>query len=113
MTQLRRHADEFSDLNVEVVIVGPEGTQNFEAYWRKAGLDAAKLPFVGIPDPEEQILKLYAQPKRLLRLGRMPMQVLIDSAGIIRWKHTGSSMSDIPAVDEVLDECRNLNKGND
>jgi peroxiredoxin len=110
MTQLRRHADEFTDLNVQVVIVGPEEAQNFGDYWRKAGLNAAELPFIGIPDPEEKILKLYAQPKRLLRLGRMPMQVLIDSDGEVRWKYTGSSMVDIPAVDEVLEEWRNLNQ---
>ena len=111
MTQLRRHADQFSELNVEVVIVGPEGVESFGSYWRKAELDAAELPFVGIPDPEEQILKLYAQPKRLLRLGRMPMQVLIDNTGLVRWKYTGTSMRDIPAVDEVLEQCRDLKKG--
>lgn len=110
MTQLRQHADEFLDLNVEVVIVGPEGAQSFGAYWRKAALDAAELPFVGIPDPEEQILKLYAQPKHLLRLGRMPMQVLIDNAGMVRWKYIGSSMADIPKMDEVLKECRKLTR---
>jgi peroxiredoxin len=112
MTQLRRYADEFSALHVAVLIVGPEGAQSFGSYWRKAKLDATGLPFVGIPDPEEQILELYAQPKRLLRLGRMPMQVLIDNAGVVRWKYVGSSMRDIPVVDEVLDECRNLKEGN-
>lgn len=110
MTQLRQNSDKFLNLNVAVIIVGPEKAESFAAYWRKAGLDAVELPFVGIPDPEEQILELYAQPKRLLRLGRMPMQVLIDSAGIVRWKYIGSSMSDIPAVDKVLEECRNLHK---
>jgi peroxiredoxin len=112
MTQLRRHADEFLVLNVAVLIVGPEGESSFAAYWRKAGLDAAGLPFVGIPDPEERILELYAQPKRLLRLGRMPMQVLIDTNGEVRWQYTGSSMRDIPDMDQVLEECRKLKNEN-
>lgn len=112
MTQLRRYADEFSALHIAVLIVGPEGAQSFGSYWRKAELDATGLPFVGIPDPEEQILELYAQPKSLLRLGRMPMQVLIDTKGVIRWKYTGSSMRDIPDMDQVLEECRKLKEGN-
>lgn len=110
MAQLRRHASEFSDLNVQVVIVGPEKADAFVAYWHKAGLDAASLSFVGIPDPEHEILNLYAQPNRLLRLGRMPMQVLIDQGGILRWKYVGRSMMDIPAIETVLEECRKVMK---
>ncbi|MDD2558755.1 MAG: redoxin domain-containing protein [Desulfuromonas sp.] len=108
MAQLRRHAQEFSALKVRVVIVGPEKTAAFAAYWNKAGLDDVALNFVGIPDPEHQILNLYAQPNRLLRLGRMPMQVLIDQTGVLRWKHIGSSMADIPALEIVLGECRKV-----
>ncbi len=111
MTQLRRHAEEFSALDIEVLIVGPEQAQSFATYWEKAELDGAAYPFVGIPDPEEQILKLYAQPKRLLRLGRMPMQVLIDNTGVVRWKYIGSSMADIPDMEEVLQQCRILKGG--
>ncbi len=108
MTQLRRHAQEFSALNVQVVIVGPEGASAFAVYWEKAALDDVALNFVGIPDPEHHILNLYAQPNRLLRLGRMPMQVLIDQAGVLRWKYVGNSMADIPAFEIVLDECRRM-----
>ncbi len=104
MAQLRRHAQEFSALNIHIGIVGPEETSAFAAYWKKAELDDEALNFVGIPDPEHQILNLYAQPNRLLRLGRMPMQVLIDHDGVLRWKYVGSSMADIPALEVVLEQ---------
>jgi hypothetical protein len=38
----------------------------------------------------------------------MPMQVLIDTNGEVRWQYTGSSMRDIPDMDQVLEECRKL-----
>lgn len=103
MTQLRQQHDEFERRNVKVVVVGPEGPARFERYWSDE-----RLPFVGLPDPEHRVLKLFGQQVKLLKLGRMPAQVLIDRNGIARFVHYGSSMSDIPEPTELLAQIDRL-----
>lgn len=97
MAQLRRDHDRFVASNVQVIVVGPEDSRAFADYWRKES-----LPFVGLPDPTHGVLKLYGQEVKLFKLGRMPAQVLIDKAGMVRLAHYGNSMSDIPPNAEVL-----------
>ena len=97
MAQLRHDHSQFVARDVEVVVVGPEDAPAFAAYWQKES-----LPFIGLPDPEHSVLKLYGQEVKLFKFGRMPAQVLIDKAGIARFVHYGHSMSDIPKNEEIL-----------
>jgi len=97
MAQLRHDYSQFVDRDVEVVVVGPEDASAFSKYWQ-----AHSLPFVGLPDPTYSVLKLYGQEVNLFKLGRMPAQVLIDKAGIVRFCHYGHDMADIPENQEVL-----------
>jgi peroxiredoxin len=97
MAQLRQDHDQFVARNVEVVVAGPEDARAFASYFQKEG-----LPFVGLPDPNASVLKLYGQEVNLFKLGRMPAQVLIDKAGVARYVHYGHSMSDIPSNEEIL-----------
>ncbi len=97
MAQLRQDYGKFVEQGAEVVVVGPEGREAFARYWREQ-----ELPFIGLPDPEHRILKLYGQKVNLLKLGRMPAQVLIDRNGRARFIHYGHSMSDIPPTERVL-----------
>jgi peroxiredoxin Q/BCP len=97
MAQLRRDYSEFVARDVEIVVVGPEDASAFADYWQKES-----LPFVGLPDARHSVLKLYGQEVKLFKLGRMPAQVLIDKAGVVRFVHYGHSMSDIPENAEIL-----------
>ena len=97
MAQLRQDYDEYIARDTEVVVLGPEGPKAFEEYWAKE-----ELPFIGLPDPEHSVLKLYGQQVNLFKLGRMPAQVIVDKAGIARYVHYGKSMSDIPSNQELL-----------
>jgi len=90
MAQLRQDYQRFSQLDTEIVAVGPEGADVFKKYWTQEG-----LPFVGIPDPGHRFADLYGQEVRLLKLGRLPAQILIDKDGIVRHCHYGTSMMDI------------------
>lgn len=101
---MRRDYSEFRARDVVVVAVGPDDARAFAKYWREEG-----LPFVGLPDPKHEVLKLYGQEIRLFRLGRMPAQVLIDKAGVARYVHYGHSMSDIPENAEMLALADELN----
>ena len=97
MAQLRSEYSEFVERDVEIVVVGPEDAQAFSRFWA-----AKSLPFVGLPDPDYSVLKLYGQEVNLFKLGRMPAQVLIDKSGVARFVHYGHSMRDIPENEEIL-----------
>ena len=97
MAQLRRDYAEFVKRDTEILVVGPEKPEAFQAYWTKEN-----LPFVGLPDPEHRVLKLYGQEVKLFKLGRLPAQVLIDKSQTVRFVHYGHSMADIPANEEII-----------
>ena len=104
MAQLRDDYDEFRGRRSEVIVAGPEKPATFKAYWRKH-----RIPFVGLPDPNHEILKLYGQQVRLFKLGRMPAQVIVDRHSQVRFVHYGHSMRDIPANTEILTILDSLN----
>jgi len=90
MAQLRLDYGKFLVNEVEVIAIGPEEEQVFRYHWKRG-----EYPFVGIADPDHKIADLYNQQVNILRMGRMPAQVIIDKNGYIRYKHHGDSMRDI------------------
>lgn len=104
MAQLRDAYKDFVSSGGEVLVVGPEGPDAFERYWR-----VHDLPFVGLPDPTHKVLKLYGQQVKLFKLGRMPAQAIVDRAGRVRFVHYGNSMGDIPETEEILSILDRLN----
>ena len=102
MAQLCQNYQDVVKLNTEVIVVGSEKAELFQKYWQKE-----KLPFIGLPDPEHIIQKLYGQEVKPFKLGRMPAQMLIDKFGMIRYAHYGDSMADIPSITEVMNLINN------
>lgn len=98
MMQLHQDYKLFLEKNTEIVAVGPENPEEFKKFW-----DEHEFKFTGIADPEQKILMLFNQKISILRLGRMPAQMLIDKSGVFRYIHYGSSMKDIPENSEILD----------
>lgn len=108
MAQLRREFSEFEKRNTVIVVVGPEGADAFKTYW-----GAHQLPFIGLPDPRGNVLKLFGQQVNLFKLGRMPAQVIVDKQGMARYAHYGKSMSDIPDNQELLALLDQINSHQD
>ncbi len=104
MAQLRLDYQKFVDQNTFIVVVGPESQEAFCSYF-----EANNLPFIGLPDPDFKVLKLFGQEVNLFKLGRMPAQIIIDQSGIVRFAHYGNSMSDIPQNKELLALLKELN----
>ena len=98
MAQLRQEHAEFEKRQTVVVVVGPENASAFGRYWADK-----QLPFIGLPDPQHHVLKLYGQEVKLFKLGRMPAQVLVDRSGVARFVHYGHEMSDIPTNAEIFE----------
>lgn len=104
MEQLRQDQQQFEEKDTVVVVVGPEEANSFARYWTEHD-----MPFVGLPDPEHRVLRLYGQEIKLFKFGRMPAQVLLDRAGKARFVHYGHDMSDIPSNAEILELIDGLN----
>jgi len=104
MAQLRQDYDKFESLDTVIMVVGPEDAPSFAAYMKDN-----KLPFIGLPDPNHTVLKLYGQEIKLFKWGRMPAMLIIDKRGVVRFIHYGHNMSDIPENNEVLSSIKNLN----
>jgi len=104
MAQLRQDYNQFRERGAEVVVLGPENATAFAKYWA-----ANDLPFIGLPDPELAVLRQYGQEVKILRLGRMPAQILIDKRRTARFAHYGHGMSDIPPNAEILGLLERLN----
>lgn len=84
--------------------MGPDGADSFRHYWA-----AERLPFPGMADPDHEVARTYRQEVNLLKLGRMPLVIVIDRGGLIRFSHRGASMSDIPSNDVLLEVIDGLN----
>lgn len=90
---------------MEILAVGPNPADTFVQYWQKE-----RIPFIGLPDPEHQVALLYRQEVNLFKLGRMPLNCVVDPNGYIRYAHYGTSMQDIPSNEELLQVIDELNK---
>jgi peroxiredoxin len=105
MAQLRQAYDKYSAQDTEIVVLGPENAAAFSEYWK-----AHNLPFIGLPDPNHTVLKLYGQEVSLFKLGRVPAQLIIDKKGIVRFVHYGHNMSDISTNEELLEMLEEMNQ---
>jgi peroxiredoxin Q/BCP len=106
MAQLRRDYQRFVERDIEIIAIGPENAESFRNFWKKND-----LPFIGLPDPAHSVLKLYGQEVRLLKLGRMPAQMLIDMSGTLRYVHYGNSMADIAPNEDIFGVIQKIGAG--
>jgi peroxiredoxin len=97
MAQLRQDYAAFQRLDAEIVAVGPDGPNAFRRFWENE-----QMPFVGLADVGSKVAELYNQEVNIFKLGRMPAVLVVDKRGVIRYRHYGRSMADIPANSEVL-----------
>ena len=102
---MRDYYSDFTKRGAEIVAVGPNDKSTFQQYWAKENIQ-----YVGLPDPDHQASKLYRQEVNLFKLGRMPLNCVVDITGRIRFVHYSSSMRDIPDNKKFLDVIDQLNK---
>jgi peroxiredoxin Q/BCP len=95
---LRQDYEKFVEIDSEIISIGPEDAEAFKKYWEEN-----KLPFIGLPDPTHQVLKLYGQQIKIFKYGRMPGQLIIDKNGLARFVHYGKDMRDYPTNAEMIE----------
>ena len=104
MARLRDEYEKFTERGAEILAVGPNTSSMFEQYWKNE-----RLPFIGLPDEDHSIARMYKQEVNLFKLGRMPLSCIVDRKGFIRFVHYGASMRDIPSNAELLHVIDALN----
>jgi peroxiredoxin Q/BCP len=104
LARLREGYPEFASRDAEILAIGPDKPEKFVSYWQEND-----LPFPGLPDPDKQVSKIYKQEVNLFKLGRMPLNAIVDRSGHIRFIHYGYSMSDIPDNETLLGVIDQLN----
>ena len=97
MARLRDGYSEFAARSAEILAVGPNDEAAFKRYWHNE-----RLPFVGLPDPDHKVSRMYRQEVNLFKLGRMPLNCIVDTKGYVRYVRYGTSMRDIPSNEELL-----------
>ena len=101
---MRDEYERFASRGIHILAVGPNEGELFKRYWVNEG-----IPFIGMPDPDHSVARLYRQEVNLFKLGRLPLNCVIDAKGYVRFAHYGSSMRDIPTNDELLHVIDELN----
>jgi len=104
LARLRDEYKNFTSHDVEIIAIGPNSPTAFEQYWENEN-----LPFIGLPDADHAVAKRYKQEVNLFKLGRMPLNCVVDRKGYIRFAHYGASMRDIPTNDELMQVIDELN----
>jgi peroxiredoxin len=104
LARLRDHYGKFQSRGVEILAVGPNPAPVFRQYWANE-----RIPFIGLPDPDHSVARMYRQEVNLFKLGRMPLSCVVDAKGYVRYAHYGQSMSDIPSEEELLHVIDELN----
>ena len=97
MARLRDEYEKFTSRGVAILAIGPNPASAFEQFWAKE-----RIPFIGLPDVDHEIARMYKQEVNLFKLGRMPLNCIVDLKGYIRFAHYGASMQDIPSNAELL-----------
>jgi peroxiredoxin Q/BCP len=104
LARLRDGYDDFTKHGAEILAVGPNSPAAFERYWENE-----QVPFIGLPDPGHSVAKMYRQQIKLFKLGRMPLNCIVDLSGLVRYIHYGESMRDIPSNEDLLRVIDELN----
>jgi peroxiredoxin len=101
---MRDQHPEFLERGAEILAVGPDSHNKFVRYW-----DDENIPYIGLPDPDHRVARMYRQEVSLFKLGRMPLVCVVDRMGRIRFVHYSASMSDIPTNETLFGVIDELN----
>jgi peroxiredoxin Q/BCP len=95
----------FVERGAELIAVGPDGLEQFKRYWQRE-----EIPFIGMPDPENTVAKMYRQEVNLFKFGRMPMNCIVDTEGYIRYIHYSANRMDYPDTEIFFNVIDELNR---
>ncbi len=97
MMQLHQDINKFEEKKMRVVVVCPDKLKTIEKF-----LGKNELAFDLVADSDHFLAEKYGQEIKILKLGRMPSQLVLDKDENIVFKHYAKSMRDIVDNDTIL-----------
>ncbi len=95
MLQLQQELSLLKEHKIKPVVIVPEPQTKLDSFLAKQPLD-----FTFVSDPKHILADKYGQEVKLLKLGRMPAQIVLNSELKQVYSHFAKSMADI--VDEKI-----------
>ncbi|PIE97620.1 MAG: thioredoxin peroxidase [Treponema sp.] len=90
MMQLHQDIQKFEAKKIRRVVICPDKLDSIKKFTEKN-----TLSFDLIVDSDHLLADKYGQEVKVLKLGRMPSQLLLDKQENLIFKHYANSMSDI------------------
>ncbi len=97
--QLHRDIAKFEAKKIKIVAISPEKIKQVAKYHQKH-----QLSFDLVSDNQHLLGNKYGQQVILLKLGRMPAQIILNKNQAIIFKHYASSMLNIISNDKILNQ---------
>lgn len=98
--QLQRQLNRFQRLGARLVALSADNLENAQAMANENNLE-----FDVLSDPTREAIRAYGVESGQIA---KPAVILIDSSGVVAWKHVGGSKTDRPAVNAILEQIRSL-----
>lgn len=94
---MKQDIRQFADKHAQIIVIAPHGKAKVKTYWEKEN-----LPYIGIPDSDGTLGKLYGQEWNLIKLGRMPGLFIVDQKGEMAFAQYAKNMADIPENNKLF-----------
>ena len=102
---LAKDFDKFNELNTEIYAILPDKLEKARLFESEF---AVRYPIYY--DDKKKVNKMLKQEIKPSKFGRMPVLLILDKQGIIRYAYYSDSMDDIPKNEEIFNVIENLNK---
>ncbi len=97
MMQVHQEIKKFEEKKVKVMAICPENQKQIERYLTKQ-----PLAFDVVADSTHEVAKTFGQQVKLLKLGRTPAQIVLDSEEKKVFEHYAKNMADIVENETIL-----------
>jgi peroxiredoxin len=105
LARLRRDEPAFEARRTVLLVIAPDRPDQLRDYWKREN-----FPFAGFADSDHRVASLYGQQADAYRKGRLPVVVIIDRGGQIRFRCDSSSPADFPTNPALLNELDRINR---
>ncbi len=97
MMQLHQDIEKFEAKKIKVIAICPEKIEQVIKFQEKNNLS-----FDLVSDSDHSLANKYGQETKILKLGRMPAQIVLDKNSSVLFKRYAKNMKDITENEAVL-----------
>ena len=113
LAQLRSKLDEFKDLGAQLLAIDPHEHWCARSLLKDAGFETDDLHYPLLVDPSLVVSATYGvafQMRIHTEWSNRPATFVVDKAGILTYARLGTSFSDRPRAEEIVDELKRIQR---